>query len=109
MWLLPERDDHGCGRAPEGEAETHRCRHRCYHHQYLPLRYLPASARGNSRRGDRLKREDAMNYAPQMNRRSFVIGTAAVGGGLALGLELPFSPRGARAAVGGPDVHAWVV
>jgi isoquinoline 1-oxidoreductase beta subunit len=44
-----------------------------------------------------------------MNRRSFVIGTAAVGGGLALGLELPFSPRGARAAVGGPEVNAWVV
>ena len=37
-----------------------------------------------------------MNYAPRMNRRSFVIGTAAVGGGLALGLELPFGPRGAR-------------
>jgi isoquinoline 1-oxidoreductase subunit beta len=35
-----------------------------------------------------------MNYVPQMNRRSFVIGTAAVGGGLALGLELPFSPVG---------------
>ena len=50
-----------------------------------------------------------MNYAPQMNRRSFVIGTAAVGGGIALGLELPFSPRGARAAVGGPEVNAWVV
>ena len=50
-----------------------------------------------------------MNYAPQMNRRSFVIGTAAVGGGLALGLELPFSPCGARAAVGGPEVNAWVV
>ena len=50
-----------------------------------------------------------MNYVPQMNRRSFVIGTAAVGGGLALGLELPFSPCGARAAVGGPEVNAWVV
>jgi isoquinoline 1-oxidoreductase subunit beta len=50
-----------------------------------------------------------MNYAPQMNRRSFVIGTAAAGGGLVLGLELPFSPCGARAAVGGPEVNAWVV
>ena len=50
-----------------------------------------------------------MNYAPQMNRRSFVIGTAAVGGGIALGLDLPFSPRWARAAVGGPEVNAWVV
>ncbi len=35
-----------------------------------------------------------MNYVPQMNRRTFVVSAAAVGGGLALGLELPFGgPR----------------
>ena len=50
-----------------------------------------------------------MNYAPQMNRRSFVIGAVAGGGGLALGLELPFGPRGASATVGGPEINAWVV
>ena len=49
-----------------------------------------------------------MNYAPQMNRRSFVIGAVAGGGGLALGLELPFGPRGASATVGGPEINAWV-
>src|SRR5258708_34915165 len=48
-----------------------------------------------------------MHDLPQMNRRSFVIGTAAVGGGLALGLELPFGQ--ARAATGRPEVNAWVV
>ena len=48
-----------------------------------------------------------MNYLPQINRRSFVIGTAAVGGGLALGLALPFGR--ARAAIGGREVNAWVV
>jgi len=48
-----------------------------------------------------------MNNLPQINRRSFVIGTAAVGGGLALGLELPFGR--ARAATGRPEVNAWVV
>src|SRR5438105_4882347 len=48
-----------------------------------------------------------MNYLPRINRRSFVIGTVAVGGGLALGLELPFGR--ARAATGGPEVNAWVV
>ena len=48
-----------------------------------------------------------MNDLPQINRRSFVIGTAAVGGGLALGLELPFGR--AQAATGGPEVNAWVV
>ena len=32
-------------------------------------------------------------HMPKLNRRSFVIGTAAAGGGLALGLDLPFGGR----------------
>jgi isoquinoline 1-oxidoreductase subunit beta len=48
-----------------------------------------------------------MDYPLQINRRSFVIGTAAVGGGLALGFALPFGR--ARAATGKPEVNAWVV
>jgi len=44
-----------------------------------------------------------------MNRRSFVVGTAAVGGGLALGLRLPFGPDIVRAADGSPEVNAWIV
>jgi isoquinoline 1-oxidoreductase beta subunit len=44
-----------------------------------------------------------------MNRRSFVIGTAAVGGGLALGLELPPGSGVVRAADGSPEVGVWVV
>ncbi len=50
-----------------------------------------------------------MNYMPKMNCRSFVVGTAAVGGGLALGLRLPFGPDVVRAADGSPEVTAWVV
>ena len=50
-----------------------------------------------------------MNHMPQLNRRSFVIGTATVGAGLALGLELPFGPETVRAADGSPEVNAWVV
>ena len=50
-----------------------------------------------------------MNFVPSMNRRSFVIGTAAVGGGLALGLRLPFGPDIVRAADGSPEVNAWIV
>jgi isoquinoline 1-oxidoreductase beta subunit len=50
-----------------------------------------------------------MNFAPRMNRRSFVVGTAAVGGGLALGLRLPFGPDIVRAADGSPEVNAWIV
>src|SRR5215472_10955049 len=50
-----------------------------------------------------------MNYMPRMNRRSFVVGTAAAGSGLALGLSLPFGPQVVRAADGSPEVTAWVV
>ncbi len=50
-----------------------------------------------------------MNYMPRINRRSFVVGSAALGGGLALGFELPFGPSAAHAEVGGPEVNAWVV
>ena len=51
-----------------------------------------------------------MNHMPQLNRRAFVIGTAAVGAGLALGLEIPFGgPTVVRAADGSPEVNAWVV
>jgi isoquinoline 1-oxidoreductase beta subunit len=47
---------------------------------------------------------------PKLNRRSFVIGTAAAGAGLALGLDLPFGgPAVVRAADGSPEVNAWVV
>src|SRR6202007_3337515 len=50
------------------------------------------------------------HVSPQMNRRAFVIGTAAAGAGLALGLDLPFGgPAVVRAADGSPEVNAWVV
>jgi isoquinoline 1-oxidoreductase beta subunit len=50
-----------------------------------------------------------MNYMPKIDRRSFLVGTAAVGGGLSLGLQLPFGPEVARAADGTPEINAWVV
>ena len=51
-----------------------------------------------------------MINAPKMTRRSFIIGTAAVGGGLALGLRIPFGgPAVVRAADGSPEIGAWVV
>src|SRR3982751_3050212 len=47
---------------------------------------------------------------PKLNRRSFVIGTAAVGTGLAIGLDIPFGgPTVVRAADGSPEVNVWVV
>ncbi len=55
-----------------------------------------------------------MNYVPKnlvqnIDRRSFVVGTATLGGGLALGLRIPFGPDIVRAADGSPEVNAWVV
>ena len=47
---------------------------------------------------------------PQLNRRAFVVGTAAAGAGLALGFDVPFGgPTVVRAADGTPEVNAWVV
>jgi isoquinoline 1-oxidoreductase beta subunit len=46
---------------------------------------------------------------PKLNRRSFVIGSAAVGAGLALGLKIPFGASVVRAQDGSPEITAWVV
>lgn len=49
------------------------------------------------------------HVTPKLNRRAFVIGTATLGGGLALGLDIPFGAQAARAADATPEVNAWVV
>src|ERR1700675_958922 len=46
---------------------------------------------------------------PKIDRRSFVIGTGAVGAGLALGLKIPFGTAVVRAQDGSPEINAWVV
>ncbi|MFL6799854.1 MAG: molybdopterin cofactor-binding domain-containing protein [Xanthobacteraceae bacterium] len=51
-----------------------------------------------------------MNAMPKINRRKFVVGAAAAGGGLALGLDLPLGgSMPALAQDGTPEVNAWVV
>jgi len=51
-----------------------------------------------------------MNKHVKLSRRSFVIGTAAAGAGLAIGFDLPLGgPTVVRAADGSPEVNVWVV
>lgn len=58
----------------------------------------------------RTRKGAAMNQHVKINRRSFVIGAATAGAGLAIGLDLPFGgPAVVRAADGSPEVNAWVV
>ncbi|WP_027550171.1 xanthine dehydrogenase family protein molybdopterin-binding subunit [Bradyrhizobium sp. Cp5.3] len=50
------------------------------------------------------------HVSPRMNRRAFVIGSATLGAGLAIGLDIPFGgPAVVRAADGSPEINAWVV
>src|SRR5436190_18935789 len=73
------------------------------------MRHLSAGSRRHPRRGQRLIREPTMSTMPKMNRRSFVVGAAAAGGGLALGFQVPFGTTIVRAQDGSPEVNAWVV
>ncbi len=50
-----------------------------------------------------------MDQSLNLSRREFLISTGAVGGGLALGLQLPFGVNAAVAADVVPEVNAWVV
>jgi isoquinoline 1-oxidoreductase subunit beta len=51
-----------------------------------------------------------MNKHVNLSRRSFVIGSAAAGAGLAIGFDLPTGgPAVVRAADGSPEVNVWVV
>jgi len=59
-----------------------------------------------------MKDERASTDARNFSRRSFIVGTAAAAGGLAIGVRLPFgsgSAEAQNAAEAGSEVHAWVV
>ena len=43
---------------------------------------------------------------PKIDRRAFVIGTAAVGAGLTLGLKIPLGTSVVRAQDGSPEINA---
>ncbi len=47
--------------------------------------------------------------ATNLSRRKFIVSSAAVGGGLALGFKLPFVGSAEAATAAGTEVNAWVV
>src|SRR5258706_2304035 len=47
--------------------------------------------------------------ATNLSRRKFIVGSAAAGGGLALGFKLPFVVSAEAATAAGTEVNAWVV
>jgi isoquinoline 1-oxidoreductase beta subunit len=47
--------------------------------------------------------------ATNLSRRKFIVGTAAAGGGLALGFHLPFIAAAEAAASAGTELNIWVV
>src|SRR5437763_11434164 len=47
--------------------------------------------------------------ATNLSRRKFIVGSAATGGGLALGFKLPFIASAGAAAASATEVNAWVV
>ena len=99
--------DNGGGGAVEGEAKSHRRRHRCSDHQHLSVRHLSTCARRHPRGCFEGVMETTMNYMPKIDRRSFLVsGTAA---GLSIGLRIPFGDEAAAQTALPPEVNAWVV
>src|SRR5262245_27921197 len=50
-----------------------------------------------------------MIKAAKLSRRTFIVASAAAGGGLALGFNAPFGIDEAAAQNGGAEVNAWVL
>src|SRR6266568_451483 len=124
MRLLPVRPDHGRRGSPQEDPQADRQGHRRSDDQHLPVRHLSAHPRGGAsgRRQSKLARrrsrqppvmrEGAMTKtiatAPKFSRRTFVVGSAAMAsGGLALGLNVPFTDE-AAAQAGATEVNVWV-
>src|SRR5262249_14471377 len=118
MRLLPKRDDHGGGRAARGEAAADRCGDRRRHHQYLPLRHLPAHPRRDPRRRRPApeRSEPAARRAGAPSGRRFpragapsLPRAAPLGAARALGFDFPLGPPPAHAATSAPEITAWIV
>src|SRR5262245_34473786 len=116
MWLLPVGTDHGCRGVAQKDPEAHRQRHRRGHDQHLSMRNLSAHpscrAHGGQRYIQSLGRpavkQTIRGKAATLSRRTFIVGSAAAGGGLALGFNWPSGFGSAMAQSEGAEVNAWV-
>src|SRR6478752_3396920 len=116
MRVLPIRTNHGSCRAPRSDSAADRRANRCCDDQCLPLRHLSAHPRrsefgGGSGIGELTMKTSAGRKA-DVSRRTFVIGSAAAGGGLALGFNFSDAAKSAQAqnaAEGPAEINAWVV
>src|SRR5207244_3107687 len=116
MRLLPVGTDHGRRGVAQADAEAKRQRHRRGHDQHLSVRNLSAHpscrAHGGQRYVQNLGRpavkRTIRGKAAKLSRRTFIVGSAAAGGGLALGFNLPSGFGSAVAQSEGAEVNAWV-
>src|SRR4051812_16042404 len=119
MRLLPVRPDHGGRGAAEEKSQADRPGHRRSDDQYLPMRHLsahpPGGASGSRCRHHRhglgrlVMNKLVFANSPKLSRRKFIVGSAAVaGGGLALGLQVPFGGDAAQAQSAATEVNIWV-
>src|SRR5262245_11442319 len=118
MRLLPVGTDHGRRGVAQKNAEAHRQGHRRGHDQHLSVRNLSAHpsrrAHGGQRHVENLGRpavkKTIRGKAAKLSRRTFIVGSAAASGGLALGFSLPrFGSAVAQTASEGTEVNAWVL
>jgi len=58
---------------------------------------------------DKISGKSAKVLGAKVTRRTFIVTSAAAGGGLALGFNAPFGIDAANAQEGGAEVNAWVV
>src|SRR5439155_7864664 len=94
-------------RTAREEAEADRRRYRRCDTEYLPLRHFPTGPRGDPHGGQGIGH--IVISATNVSRRAFMIAGAAVGGGLAIGIN-PFGcVTEVSAAEIAPEVTAWVV
>src|SRR5262249_39080398 len=111
--------DHGCSGLAQKDPKAHRQGHRRGHDQHLSVRNLSAHpscrAHGGQRHiqnlGSPAVKTTNRGRAAKLSRRTFIVGSAAAGGGLALGFNLPggFDSAAAQGANDGAEVNAWVV